>query len=105
MQDLNQEIADKDPMLEAVRTARLQATQYKELTSKYVEQLLVIGFEAWIEGNTVAPADALKDIDEISKWLIGRVNSYLTKLADTSGLQNGSAVEVNAVNVKVIALP
>ena len=67
LQDLSQEIADKDPIIEAVRTARFQATQYRELTSKYIEQLLAIGFEAWIDGNTVAPADALKDIDETSK--------------------------------------
>ena len=44
--------------------------------------------------------DALKKIDETSKWLIGRIDSYLVKVADKSGRRDVSCSEVGVITIE-----
>jgi len=95
---LAQEIKDKDPVLESVRRARFFAQQYRELTNNYIQQLVSIGFEGWIESDPAAPSDAIAEIDETSKWLIGRIDKYLSQ---TSGKQDLKGVSDNVITIDV----
>ncbi|MEM9450394.1 MAG: DUF3102 domain-containing protein [Cyanobacteria bacterium P01_E01_bin.6] len=103
LKDISQEIADKDPVVESVRTARFFAQQYKELTNKYIQQLIAIGFEAWIEGDHAAPSDAAQEIDETCKWLLGRTDKYLLQISDKQGTDHTSQPAIDVITVEAMA--
>jgi len=96
---LSQEIQDKEPVLESVRSARFFAQQYRELTNNYIQQLVSIGFEGWIESDPAAPADAIAEIDETCKWLIGRIDKYLSQ---ATGKQDLKSVNDNVITIDVM---